>query len=125
MATSSRIKFESREATGRQLLPFAPKSGHAVEHGVEQGAKARALVQAGKNLPGLLLENSVTDIVGSTFQERTHAFLGRLHMKLESEHALTHCKSLRLRYLALDEQRCIARQVECLAMPVEWCKAIG
>jgi hypothetical protein len=83
---------------------FVPKSGHAVEHGVEQGAKARALVQAGKNRRGLLLENSVTDIVGSTFQERTHAFLGRLHMKLESEHALTHCKSLSLRYLALGEQ---------------------
>ena len=40
------------------------------------------MVDAGENRVGLLLENSITDFVGSTFQERTHTFLGRLHMKL-------------------------------------------
>jgi hypothetical protein len=51
------------------FLPLisACKSGQAAEHGVEQGAKARALIEAGENRAGLLLENSMTDFVGGTF----------------------------------------------------------
>jgi hypothetical protein len=40
------------------------------------------VVEAGENRAGLLLENSMTDFVSSTPQERTHTFLGRFHMKL-------------------------------------------
>jgi hypothetical protein len=58
------------------------RSGQAAEHGIEQGPKARALVEAGENSAGLLLENPMTDFVGGTFQERTHTFWGCLHMKL-------------------------------------------
>jgi hypothetical protein len=64
------------------LLPSSAKSGQAVEHGVEQGAKVGALVEVGENRGGLLLESPITDFVGCTFEERTHTFLGRLHMKL-------------------------------------------
>ena len=52
----------------RLLLPSAHKSGQAVERGVEQAAQARALVEAGENRAGLLLEHSMTDFVGSAFQ---------------------------------------------------------
>jgi hypothetical protein len=58
------------------------KPGQAAEYGVEQGAKARTLVYAGENRGGLLLEYSITDFVRCAFQERTHTFLGRFHMKL-------------------------------------------
>jgi hypothetical protein len=38
---------------------------------------------------------------------------------------LTYCKSLRLRNFTLGEQLSFVRQIECLTMPVKWCKAIG
>jgi hypothetical protein len=44
-------------------IRLCPKSGRAVEHSVEQRAKARALAEAGENRVRLLLESSVTDFV--------------------------------------------------------------
>jgi hypothetical protein len=41
-----------------------------------------ALVEAGDDRVRPLLENSMTDFVARTFQERAHTFLGCLHMKL-------------------------------------------
>ena len=67
----------------------------------------------------------MTDFVGSTFEERPHTFLGRLHVKLQSKNVLTYCKRLSLRDFAVGEQRCLVRQIECFAMPVKWRKAIG
>jgi hypothetical protein len=107
------------------LLASAGKSGQTREYGIEQGAKDRALVEAGEDSAGLLLESSVTDFVGSTFQERTYTFLGRLHMKLQAKNTLTYRKRLRLGNFALGKQFRLVRQLECLAMPVKWRKAVG
>ena len=82
------------------------------------------MIEAAENFGGLLLEHSMTDFVGSTFEERMHAFLGRLHVKLQSKNALTYCKSLGLCYFAAGEQLCRVRQIECLAMSVKWRKPI-
>jgi DNA-binding transcriptional LysR family regulator len=51
---------------GPILLASAGEPGQAVKHRVEQGAKARALAEVGENGVGLLLENSMTDFLGST-----------------------------------------------------------
>ena len=67
---------------GEQARSARYQSGQAAEHGIEQGAKARALIEVLENRAGLLLENAVTDFVGSASQESTHTVLGRLHMKL-------------------------------------------
>ena len=104
-------------------MALTVNSGQAVEYDVEQGAKAGALVEAGENRAGLLLESSMTDFVGSAFQQRPHTFLGRLHMKLQSKNALTYRKSLGLCNFAPGERLCPVRQIECLAMPVKWRKA--
>src|SRR6516225_2865911 len=109
--------------SGRVDLPA--KSGEPIEHGVEQRPKARAAVKAGENCARLLLENSKTYFVCSSFEKRVHTFFGCLHVKLESENVLTHGKRLLLGNFAAGEQRCFARQVECLAMPVKWSKGLG
>ena len=83
------------------------------------------MIEAGEDRVRLLLENSMTDFAGSTFQQCAHTFLGRLHMKLQGKNALANCKSLRLCNFTLGEQLCAVRQIECLAMPVKWSKAIG
>ena len=51
---------------GAILVGSAGELGQAVEHRVEQGAKARAMAEVGENGVGLLLENSMTDFLGST-----------------------------------------------------------
>jgi hypothetical protein len=77
-ATRQQLTWRCRAERSR----LCGKPGQAAEYGVEQGAKARTLVAAGEDRGGLLLENSMTDFVRCTFQERTHTFLGRFHMKL-------------------------------------------
>jgi hypothetical protein len=83
------------------------------------------MVEAREKRVGLLLETSVTYFVGGAFEKRPHAFFGGLQVKLQSENILTHGKCLRLGELAAGEQGCPARQVECLAVPVKWCKGLG
>src|SRR5207249_7482130 len=117
---AGRAQAGRRTPQGEQARSARPKSGQAVERGIEQGAKACALIEVRENSGGLLLESSMADFVSSTFEERPHAVLGRLHMKLQSKNAPTYCKGLGLCDLAAGEQRCPARQIVCLAMPMKW-----
>ena len=46
-------------------------------------------------------------------------------MKLQSKNALTYGKSLSRCNFALGEQPCLLREIERLAMPMKWRKAVG
>ena len=60
----------SQPAGARPFLhACAYKSCQAVEHGIEQRAKAHALIEAGEDRGGLLLERTKTYFVGGTFQK--------------------------------------------------------
>src|SRR3984893_17584176 len=50
------------------FIASARKPGQTVEHRVKQGAKACALAKAVEDRAGLLLENAITDFVGSTLR---------------------------------------------------------
>ena len=67
---------------GRALFASVCASAQAVEHGVEQGVKARAMTEPREDGARLLFERAMADFVGSTFQQRLHAVLSRLHVKL-------------------------------------------
>ena len=83
------------------------------------------MVEARENHVELLLENSVTYFVGGAFEKLPYAVFGRLQVKLQSKNSLTYGKRLSLGNFALRERHCLARQIECVAMPVKWRKAIG